>query len=615
MLLPRWRSACAGPATATLWLLLDVCARAAAAGLMTAAPRIANDAAAGDNDGDDNGDASSSPLEVWWIGLLATVALLSVGTSVVLFIVYCCRSRSRRVEDAVRGDEIEKSIRLMTARLYRTRHGRQAAQEWPKGPTSPIGSHAVDAEGRRTPHTGTATPPSVVSSHPQETLLPSPESSLEEAATLRRAASTVSGTSAALVPQPLQIFGSPTQAMPQLRRSNGPRSREADMSTTSSCINSVLTSGYAHVDPAALSVTGQPGQTPAPKSAGVSPTSTRGVIPPPHPPLSQTPSTRVFAGIQKVELLRRALRAPQLHLSPTTVTSPPLLPPPPPPPSRQSNESTSLDVSGEAEPSEHYRAIAAFQFPATIHVDAGEEEETVVAPAVVAAGDAPATQDEDAAAAADTARDAAEEEETDAAAEEQETDATEEQSQGRLAEAMHRLLLSQPPSRESPLQPPLDTSPSLMAPLGHRVDALVTLFAPKETVASLPRSETRNSDSTQMRFTSSSRFITSHSPNGSATPRVRLHSPQSPPSDAAVHDRTGASCTISAHSATSTSAAPTQEVLHTSRSRRCVGGSHPTSPSQAPAEAPPSHASPAPAPVDDTTAYWRIVDAQFTAPL
>lgn len=57
----------------------------------------------------------------WWVGFLLAVSLMGVVATCLLPIYYCCRNRRRRAEEVARGAEINKSMQEMTARLYRTR--------------------------------------------------------------------------------------------------------------------------------------------------------------------------------------------------------------------------------------------------------------------------------------------------------------------------------------------------------------------------------------------------------------------------------------------------------------------------------------------------------------
>ncbi|CAJ1024072.1 hypothetical protein, conserved [Leishmania shawi] len=288
---------------------------------------------------------------VWWLGLLIAAAAIGVVTGVVQAIMHWCRARRCRAEDAVRSNEIEKSICLMTARLYRTRQLWQAHQvratQQQQHQSSPeqLGHNSLRV---------------AVVKHP---IFPDQElqvhGSLHEASfgddeVLHTSRTAVLSSFHLHHYQPPLSYQNPLQKASVTSSSQYSVAGGGDLLTKS--VSDSLMSRFSSVYEMKRVV-----------SKESLPRSARPALPLPSPP-----STRVFAGITKVGALRRALRSPQLHVESST---PPLLPT-----STRclSCPSFMLATSSSCKDSWHYQGISSFQLPIFLGAESNAESDESV---------------------------------------------------------------------------------------------------------------------------------------------------------------------------------------------------------------------------------------------
>ncbi|KPA75382.1 hypothetical protein ABB37_08660 [Leptomonas pyrrhocoris] len=261
--------------------------------------------------------APTTHLLAWWVAVLLVVGILGLVAACVLPIYDFCKGRSRHVEELARKAEINMSMQEMTARLYRTRQqqyerdfgvaamqlqaievqagedGRRGSREERKTPLLPEGAMHITLSPLR----GSA---EVVAVRPRRQPNEAPSTQ-----PLRGPRGGVGGE--ASVPDSSES-GLTRRTHLLLTRPDEPHSDAAALewclSNHSIGSSSSSTSyGRSHALVCTL----------AARSA-----SARTLMPTPSSgQLTHAPSVRAFAGMNKVEALRRALGGPQLHPVPS----------------------------------------------------------------------------------------------------------------------------------------------------------------------------------------------------------------------------------------------------------------------------------------------------------
>ncbi|GET88099.1 hypothetical protein LtaPh_2003900 [Leishmania tarentolae] len=272
----------------------------------------------------------------WWPFVFIAVAATAVVTWVVLAALHWFHTRSRRTEDAMRCDEIEKSIRLMTARLYRTRqlwqeHQLLAVQQQHNSCIRVLHHESMDESTQGPCH----------SLRQQLTKCGSSSKALGEDAEALLTSSTAAPSSSHFQfppPRPLEYqqslqTGSETSSYLRSKAGGNKLGRKYK---SKSCISLPCSER-------GMRATAPP--SPSIRKIGIA------------PPTQAMPSTRMFAGISKAGVLRRALCATQRRteqLVSSLFRTPRL---------RTSFSSPTLTSLGELEEPPLHQAITNFQLP------------------------------------------------------------------------------------------------------------------------------------------------------------------------------------------------------------------------------------------------------------
>ncbi|KAG5479960.1 hypothetical protein LSCM1_06379 [Leishmania martiniquensis] len=291
--------------------------------------------------------SEASHTLVWWLDLLLAVAGIGAAAWAGLLVASWCRAYRRRAENAERSKEIEKSIRLMTARLYRTRQlwqARQMQADQQQHDSSPEQLFHEPVNQR------TDQPPAHTCKQSKKRIASYDASHEDDEVAFN------SNTAAPAPGSPyFQVLSSPVY-QPHLRTV----SESSSYRYTLECSADFLTSqSDSLVPPPALRNGVKYAARPQPSLRSASPA-------PPRPSAFK----RVFGGTLQITALRRALRAPQLRIKQSGSTSLPK-------PSRcPSHQSLQLSASVRDTASVHYKGISSFYFPTdssiTFMLEAGE---------------------------------------------------------------------------------------------------------------------------------------------------------------------------------------------------------------------------------------------------
>ncbi|AYU78320.1 hypothetical protein LDBPK_200410 [Leishmania donovani] len=265
-----------------------------------------------------------------------------------------CRARSRRTEDAARGEEIEESIRLVTTRLYRIQELWQAHQ-----------LRAVSQQHDSCTETLQHGPMSVKMqesrelSHQQLQVHISSCNASDENAEVLLTPKTAAPSSFHLhhcrpPPPPPPIY------QQHLQNASVTSSYQPGIAGGSDLLAKLKPDSLMSLS-SARGLKATVPLSPLIRSTGIIPS------------LRSAASTRVFAGISNAAALRRSLRAPQLDMEPPAF---PLLPPPTQHPS---SSSSTLTTWSEFEESPFYQVISTFQFPVDLSGEpSGGTDESVL---------------------------------------------------------------------------------------------------------------------------------------------------------------------------------------------------------------------------------------------
>ncbi|KAL7698647.1 hypothetical protein NQL31_003989 [Lotmaria passim] len=258
---------------------------------------------------------TSNHLEQWTFFLLIVGALGAVAACV-LPIYHFYKARSRRAEEQARGAEIKKSMEEMTARLYRTRQQYESGLSmaapqlpWRNGAQrgSGDGSQEKAVNDDRTPplleDAFGVTSSSARNNVSSATKVPSVWLSGSSHDTAQKGEAAVADSSHGGVQQ----LECPVLTQQDLQSRDGPQ-LEHNLAARSVASSN---SSYAHVhsEPSPATLT-----TRSPSLRSLTRTPSLGQ-------LMCAPSTRAFAGMSKVEALRRALDGSKLHQVPSMYAS------------------------------------------------------------------------------------------------------------------------------------------------------------------------------------------------------------------------------------------------------------------------------------------------------
>ncbi|KAG5502589.1 hypothetical protein JIQ42_05658 [Leishmania sp. Namibia] len=561
-------------APAAIALIVTVYANTASAGPTQWASRTANNTPEGLY-----ANEASFTL-VWWLDFLIAVAGIGAAMWVVLVVVNWCRARRRRAEDAVRSDEIEKSIRFMTARLYRTRQLRQARQ----GQTMQQQQHDSCSEqlSHDTVRLCTDQPLKHHCEQRRERISCNAPYVKDEA----------SLTSSTAVPASVHLHSHPLPSL-LYQQHLSPASRAS--SDHCGAVGGEDTLAKSESD----SLVSPLFSTHEVKSAAPKSSSTRSAAPASSLP---SPVTRVFGGTVQIKALRRALRDPQMRIEQSTS------PLPSTPSRRVSHHSFRLAASSRGKESQYYKSISSFQFPAcpsaVLNMEADESfVDDATAVTMSAHGGKGGLQDPCA-----TADGCLEKgvgdlvhctgiAETDGrvkvsfhgdGGDEQDGARARQQGHYQSAEEGELLLTPSPPgprpqwkddvasrseiqvAEGSQVDCTEGTSSAAVQPLRTELCAEKTVGGtlPKTSVSFLEASLLDDTAGLQGRFTSSSRFKRAMGPDGSPTLHAFLSFHHFTPANRTPRGDTRLSSPI--HATTATHASLSQEVLHSTHTRRLM---------------------------------------------
>ncbi|KAG5480674.1 hypothetical protein CUR178_05809 [Leishmania enriettii] len=534
---------------------------------------------ANDSPGGPYANEASSTL-VWWLNFLIAVAGIGAATWVVLAVVNWYRARRRRAEDAVRSDEIEKSIRFMTARLYRTRQLRQIHQ----GQT--MRQQQRDSCSEQLSHDTVC----LCTDHPLKHHCEQRRERISCTGSYVKDESSLTSNTA--VPPSVRLHSHPLPSLLHQQHLS-PASRAS----------SDHFSAFGGEDALATS---ESGSLPSPlfsthevKSAAPTSSSTRSAAP--ASSLSSS-VTRVFGGVVRIKALRRALRDPQMRVEQSTS----------PLPStslrRVSHHSFRLVASSREKESQYYKSISSFQFPArpsaVLNMEADESfVDDASEVTMLAHGGKGGVQDSCA-----TADGCLEKgvgdlahctgiAETDGCVkvsfhgddvDEQDGERARQQSHYQSAEEGELLLTPSPPSSRpqwkgdvasrseiqvaegSQVDCTEGTSPAAVQPLFTELCAEKTVGGtlPKSSVTFLEASLLDEAAGLQGRFTSSSRFKRAKGPDGSPTLHAFLSFRHFTPANRTPLGNTRTSSPT--HTTAATRASLSQEVLHSTHTKRLM---------------------------------------------
>ncbi|KAG5480346.1 hypothetical protein LSCM4_06112 [Leishmania orientalis] len=517
---------------------------------------------------------------VWWLNFLIAVAGIGAAMWVVLVVVNWYRVRHRRAEDAVRSDEIEKSIRFMTARLYRTRQLRQVHQ----GQT--MQQQQRDSCSEHLSHDTVR----LCTDHPLKHHCEQRRERISCNASYVKDESSLTSNTA--VPASVHLHIHPLPSLLH-QQDLSPASRAS--SDHCNAIGGEDTLATSESD----SLVSPLFSTHEVKSAAPTSSSTRSAA-----PASSLPSsvTRVFGGAVQIKALRRALRDPQMRVEQPTS------PLPSTPSRRVSHHSFRLVASSRGKESQYYKSISSFQFPAcpsaVLNMEADEsfvDDATAVTMSVH--GGKGGVQDPCATADGCFEKGVGDPAhctgiaETDGrvkvsfhgdGVEEQDGARTRQQSHYQPAQEGELLLKSSPPgprpqwkgdvasrseiqvAEGSQVDCTEGTSSAAVQPLRteHCAEKIVGGTLPKNSVSFLEASLLDETAGLQGRFTSSSRFKRAKGPDGSPTLHAFLSFRHFTPANRTPRGNTRPSSPI--QSTTATHASLSQEVLHSTHTRRLI---------------------------------------------